>query len=158
MIIAPLWRRLAAILYDSVVLTGLWIIVSFLVTAAFGIEQARSVQGDVVVFNPFYRYAMMAALSGSGLLFFGWFWRNSGQTVGMQAWKIKVQNVDGSAISWRQAVLRYVTAPFGLLLCGVGYWWMLMDADRRTWPDITSDSVVVRIENFPQAQSGSRTE
>ena len=147
--IAPLWRRLAAIIYDTVLLIGIWIFVGFLVTRAFGIEQARTIEGKEVVLNPYYQYAMFAAMLASAFLFFGWFWTFSGQTLGMQAWKIKVQNADGSAISWRQVALRYVAGPFAIALLAIGYWWMLFDRERRTWTDIASHSVVVKISNFP---------
>ena len=157
--IAPLWRRLAAIVYDSVLLIAIWIVVSFLVTAAFGIEESRQLQGSQIVFDPLYQYTLFAAMLGSALLFFGWFWTHSGQTLGMQAWKIRVQNADGSPVDWRQVLLRCVCAPLSLGLLGLGYLWALFDAHGRTWPDLVSGSVVVRRDNFPPRsgadQSGS---
>lgn len=127
-------------LYDSIVLLGLWIIVSFLVTAAFGIDGAGTNDGEL---NPVYRYTLMAAMLGSAYLFFGWFWVNSGQTIGMQAWKLKVQNADGSAIGWRQVGVRFGFAPLAMLAFGFGYWWALFDAQRRSLPDIMSGSHIV---------------
>ncbi|MES2603402.1 MAG: RDD family protein, partial [Pseudomonadota bacterium] len=147
LIIAPLWRRLAAIMYDSIVLLGIWVFTSFLVLAAFGIENAQVAQGS----NVFYRYTVFATMLGTAFLFFGWFWTHSGQTIGMQAWKIKVQNADGSAISWLQVAQRYVIAPFALLALALGYLWMLFDAERRTWPDMVSRSIVVMSPHFPRA-------
>lgn len=147
--IAPLWRRLAAMLYDSVLIFAIWMVVGFLVLRSFGVEQARTVDGNVVVLNPLYQYTTFAAMLGSAFLFFGWFWTRSGQTLGMQAWKLKVQNADGSAISWRQASLRYVVGPFALAPVALGYFWMLIDGERRTWTDIVSNSTVVKISNFP---------
>lgn len=141
---------MAAILYDSIVLIAIWIVVAFLVTLPFGIEGSRTTEGNAVVtLDPMYRYTLFAAMLLSGYLFFGWFWTHSGQTIGMQAWKLKVQNADGSAISWKQVALRYVTAPFALALVGVGYFWMLFDTQKRVWPDIASGSVVAQISNFP---------
>ena len=140
--IAPLWRRLATMLYDSIVLIGLWIIVSFLVTAAFGIDSAGTAESQL---NPLYRYTLLAAMLGSAYLFFGWFWVNSGQTIGMQAWKLRVQNADGSAISWRQVGLRYVSAPLAVAAFGFGYWWALFDRQQRSWPDIASNSYIVTV-------------
>jgi uncharacterized RDD family membrane protein YckC len=140
--IAPLWRRLAAMLYDSIVLIGLWIIVSFLVTAAFGIDSAGTAESQL---NPLYRYTLLAAMLGSAYLFFGWFWVNSGQTIGMQAWKLRVQNADGSAIGWRQVGLRYISAPLALAVFGFGYWWALFDRQHRSWPDIASHSYIVTV-------------
>ena len=144
-VVASLWRRLAAMMYDSIVLVGIWIFTSFLVLAAFGIENAEVAQGT----NLPYRLSVFANMLGTAFLFFGWFWTHSGQTIGMQAWKIKIQNVDGSAISWRQVALRFMVAPCGLLLAGIGYWWALFDNSKRSWPDIASNSMVARVSNFP---------
>jgi uncharacterized RDD family membrane protein YckC len=153
MIIAPLWRRLAAMLYDSILLISIWIVLSFLVTAAFGIEESRHVENGTTVLEPLYQTALFGTVIVSGYLFFGWFWTHSGQTLGMQAWKIKAQNTDGSALNWRQVLLRYLTAPIALAMLGLGYWWMLVDPAQRTWSDWVSNSIIVKIDNFPAQRS-----
>lgn len=137
---APLWRRLAAIVYDSLLIFAIWIIVGFIVLSLFGLEEARTIEGDVVVLDPVVRYTLFTAMIGSAFLFFGWFWTHSGQTLGMQAWRIRVANVDGSAISWRQCAQRLVVAPVALGLAGIGYWWALFDREKRSWPDLVSHS------------------
>ena len=144
--IAPLWRRLAAMMYDSFLVIAIWIIVGFLVMSAFGIDQARTENGVLRELSALHQNTLFAAMIVSAFLFFGWFWTNSGQTLGMQAWRIKVQNADGSAIGWEQVALRFVTAPFSLALCGLGYLLMLIDAEKRTVPDIVSKSQVVRVQ------------
>jgi len=149
MIIAPLWRRLAAMLYDAVLVFAIWMVVGFLVLRSFGVEQARTVEGNIVVLNPLYQFATFAAMLASAFFFFGWFWTRSGQTLGMQAWKIKVQNADGSAINWQQVTMRYLAGPLSLAPLALGYLWMLFDGERRTWTDLVSHSVVVKISNFP---------
>jgi uncharacterized RDD family membrane protein YckC len=143
--IAPLWRRIAAMLYDSFLVFAIWIVVGFFVLSAFGIEQARTVDGDAIVLDPWYRYTLLASMLLSAFLFFAFFWTHSGQTLGMQAWRIKVQNPDGSAISWRQSLLRCCTSPFSLLALGLGYLCMLVDPLQRTVPDRVSGSQVVRV-------------
>lgn len=143
--IAPLWRRIAAMLYDSFLVFAIWIVVGFVVLSAFGIEQARTVDGEAIVLDPWYRYTLLAAMLLSAYLFFAFFWTHSGQTLGMQAWRIKVQNTDGSSISWLQSLLRFCTAPFALLALGLGYLCMLVDPERRTLPDRVSNSQVVRV-------------
>ena len=143
--IAPLWRRIAAMLYDSLLVFAIWIMVGFVVLTAFGIEDARSVEGEVITLNPLYEYTLFAAMLVSAFLFFGWFWTHSGQTLGMQAWRIKVQNHDGSPLSWRQSLIRYVSAPPALLAAGLGYFCMLVDPGKRTLPDRLSRSQVVRV-------------
>ena len=142
---APLWRRLAAMLYDSFLVIAIWILVAFLVLSAFGIEQARSIEGEAVVLDPLYRWTLFSAMLLSAFAFFSVFWMKSGQTLGMQAWKIRVQNADGSALALRQCLIRCVAAPVSLGLLGIGYFWMFFDAERRTVPDLLSGSEVVRV-------------
>lgn len=142
---APLWRRIAAIVYDSFLVIAIWIIVGFIVLSFFGIEEARTVDGEVVVLDALYKNTLFASMLVSAVLFFGWFWTHSGQTLGMQAWRIRVANADGSAINWRQCALRFVVAPPALALAGIGYWWALFDTAGRSWPDIVSGSRLHRV-------------
>lgn len=143
--IAPLWRRIAAMLYDSLLVFAIWIMVGFVVLTAFGIDEARTVDGEVITLNPLYEYTLFAAMVVSAFLFFGWFWTHSGQTLGMQAWRIKVQNLDGSPLSWRQSLIRCASAPPALLVAGLGYLCMLVDPAKRTLPDRLSRSQIVRV-------------
>lgn len=142
---AALWRRLAAIVYDSFLIFAIWIIIGFIVLSAFGITEARTIEGDAIVLEPLYKNTLFAAMMISAYLFFGWFWTHSGQTLGMQAWRIKIQNADGSAIDWLQTLQRCIAAPVALALAGIGYFWMLFDAEKRTWPDLFSHSCVVKL-------------
>lgn len=142
---APLWRRLAAMLYDSLLVFAIWIVVGFLVFSAFGLEQARTVEGDTVVLDPVVRYTLFSAMLLSAWLFFGFFWTHSGQTLGMQAWRVRVVDGRGQPIGWQQVTLRLLTAPPALLLGGIGYWWCLFDRERRSWPDLVSGSRIIRV-------------
>ena len=142
---APLWRRLAAMLYDSMLVIAIWMIVAYIVLAAFGIEQARTIEGDVVVLDPLYKNILFAAMLLSAFAFFATFWMKSGQTLGMQAWKIRVRNADDSPIALKQCLIRFVLAPFSLGALGLGYFWMLFDRERMTLHDRASRSEVVRV-------------
>ncbi len=46
--------------------------------------------------------------------FFVYFWSKKGQTIGMRAWRLKVQNLDGSLISKTTAVKRLLFTLAGL--------------------------------------------
>jgi len=48
------------------------------------------------------------------IAFYGYFWSNGGQTIGMKAWRLRVQNSDGSDIGFTQALIRMATSAFGL--------------------------------------------
>ena len=45
--------------------------------------------------------------------FFIWFWSKSGQTLGMKAWRLRVQNQDGSLITKKTAIKRLLPTLFG---------------------------------------------
>jgi uncharacterized RDD family membrane protein YckC len=63
--------------------------------------------------------------------FFGYFWTRRGQTLGMLAWRLRLQRADGSLLQWPDALLRLgiVTALF--VPCMAGYWLVW-----RHWPDL----------------------
>ena len=46
--------------------------------------------------------------------FFVFFWTRSGQTLGMKAWRLRVQNLDGSLINKMTAVKRLLPTLLGL--------------------------------------------
>ncbi|WP_057830306.1 RDD family protein [Colwellia sp. TT2012] len=46
--------------------------------------------------------------------FFVYFWSKSGQTLGMRAWRLRVQNLDGSLLSINTGIKRLVPTLFGL--------------------------------------------
>lgn len=142
---AALWRRLAAIIYDSVIVIAIWIVVGFVVLSAFGIDQAQVVQNEQVQMDPLYRMTLFAAMLLSAYLFFAWFWTHSGQTLGMQAWKLRVQNTDTSAISYKQSLIRCVLAPCSFFLMGAGYFYLFFNPERQTFHDKMSQSIVTKI-------------
>ena len=143
---APLWRRLAAMLYDSFVVFAIWIMVGFVVLSAFGIDEAVTVEGEQVALDPLYRSVLFGAMLLSSFAFFSIFWMKSGQTLGMQAWKIRVQNADGSPVSLKQSLIRCALAPVSMAALGAGYLWMLMDPEKKAWHDKVSGSEVVRVK------------
>lgn len=137
-----LLRRLGAMLYDTLLVVALLMCI----TAAY-IFIALQLQGDTLAAG---KVAARGALYQSILListfgFFAYFWTRHGQTLGMQAWRLRIQNSDGSTIRLPQAVLRFFGALFSLLCLGLGYGWMLVDRDRMTWHDRLSSSLVVQL-------------
>ncbi len=76
-------------------------------------------------------------------LFFSVFWTLGGQTLGMQAWRVRLDSNVGGRISWKQAAIRLIVALPSLLLLGIGYWRVLYSSDKQSWPDILSNSHLV---------------
>jgi uncharacterized RDD family membrane protein YckC len=75
--------------------------------------------------------------------FYCYFWRKNGQTLGMQAWRLRVDANNGGRPSWKQCGLRLLTGIPSLLLAGLGFWWIWLDPQRRSWHDRASNTRVV---------------
>jgi len=106
---AGLLRRIAAMTYDSLLLVALLIFATAPVTLFTGGEATRSG-------NPF----VSSWLFMVSFLFFAWFWTHGGQTLGMRAWKIRLQQENGQAISLLQALLRFMTGLPAWVVFGLG--------------------------------------
>ncbi|MFT2090028.1 RDD family protein [Paraglaciecola sp. 2405UD69-4] len=48
------------------------------------------------------------------VVFFLWFWRNGGQTIGMRAWRLRLFSTNDKPFGYRRALLRLVCAFGGL--------------------------------------------
>jgi uncharacterized RDD family membrane protein YckC len=144
---ASLIKRFAAMFYDSMLLVGVLAGAAAIPAMLFGPSPELHQTGDVI-------YELDPALSGISFrlyllavmaAFFIGFWRKNGQTLGMQAWKIELQDVDGGKPSLNQCALRFVAAIPALLLMGAGYWWQWFDKDKLCWHDRVSKTRVVQL-------------
>ncbi|MGH8550362.1 MAG: RDD family protein [Methylococcales bacterium] len=129
-------RRLAAILYDTVVLIGLL----FAATACIlPFHEGEAIVPDQWLF-PVY-------LVGVSFLFYGWFWTHGGQTLGMRAWKIRVISRSGGALTWPQALVRFIGAILSWSAAGIGYWWIAFSKEHNGWHDSLSGSRIVWMDS-----------
>jgi uncharacterized RDD family membrane protein YckC len=124
-----LLKRIAIIFYDLVLLFGMLLLASFATLPFLGGEAVRS-------FNPFLTLYFI----GVTYLFYAWFWTHGGQTLGMKTWRVRVETLDGQAISYQQALVRATVAIISTGLFGLGFLWSLFDKEKRTWHDIASNS------------------
>ena len=76
-------------------------------------------------------------------VFFIYFWRLKGQTLGMQVWKIKTINGRGEILTFAECVVRFFFATFSFAVMGLGFVWILFDPDRLAWHDRASGTRVV---------------
>jgi len=98
-------------------------------------------KGASLAHNPFFRTTLFLICFS----FYAWFWLHGGQTLGMRAWKLRLQNKDGRPITIWQALLRFLVAIPSLAFAGLGFLWMLIDKDKMTLYDRFSESVIVRL-------------
>ena len=127
-------RRLAAIAYDTLLLTA----VLFVATAALlpfsGGEAVRPDHG-------WYTAYLVAVSFG----YFGWFWTHGGETLGMRSWRLRLVGTGTNGASWRQALVRFLGACFSWIAFGAGFFWMLVDPERLTWHDRISGTRIVDV-------------
>jgi uncharacterized RDD family membrane protein YckC len=105
---APLWRRVLASVYDGLVLLGLCM--AALLLEMIVREKLLGLGKNLAV--------LQLLLFCVGLGFFGWFWVHGGQTLGMRAWRLQVRRLDGAALRWPIAAVRYTVmiATWSLVL------------------------------------------
>jgi len=140
-------RRIAAMLYD-----GLLIVALLFVVDAMAVGIVAWSTGDAQALPDRALVQALAVLSIVG--FFCVFWLKSGQTLGMQAWRIKLVDFNGATPSLGKALLRCAGAALSLLCLGVGYLWCLVDRNKRYWHDYLSRTELILL---PKAQKSART-
>jgi uncharacterized RDD family membrane protein YckC len=93
-------RRLAALMYEGVLLFGVVFLAGYLFST---LTQQR---------NGLTHHNWLAAWVGMVVgVYFVWFWTHGGQTLPMKTWRLRVVDArDGGRVSVLRAVLRYVLA------------------------------------------------
>lgn len=141
---APLWRRLAALFYDGLLLLALsfaysasilMVQVQFLGAHEAPVLHWRGVEG---FWPAFYYLGLWVWLS----LYFLWCWRRAGQTLGMKIWRLRLQRPDGNPPTWGQAWLRCLLAPLSLVSV-IGYLWCLWSRTGDCLHDLGSSTRMV---------------
>ena len=117
-------RRLMAIVYDAMLLAATLLIATLLATPLLGENPS-----GFALLN--FRLYLLLIIFG----FFAWFWSHGGQTLGMTAWRVRLQNSRPGPVSLWQLMLRFLVAIFSWLALGLGFLWSLVDKNKRTWHD-----------------------
>ncbi|WP_010486673.1 RDD family protein [Pseudomonas sp. S9] len=143
---AGLPRRFAAMFYDFLLCVALLIVVTFIykliLMGFYGAEQLKQMSDSGALDgDPILSTLLFICLFG----FFSKFWTYNGQTLGMQVWGVRAQNADGTAISLWQALLRFMVSIASWLWLGLGFFWVLIDKQHRTWHEIYSESQTVQL-------------
>ncbi len=132
---AGLLRRLGAMVYDTLLVLAMWLVTLFPLVALSN----ASVSGA----------AVQSLLFVELFAFFAYFWVARGQTLGMLVWRVHLVSATesgaGCKITPKQALLRFVGALASFLTLGLGYLWILVDARRRAWPDLLSQTRVLYV-------------
>ena len=135
---AHLGWRLLALVYDFFPVLAIWLLVSgtFLL-----LRGGRGVAPDSPA--AWLEFAALWAVTG---LYAVVSWRRGGQTLGMRPWRLRVVAADGTAPTVRVLWLRYAIATLSTAAFGLGLLWSLVDRERRTWHDLATRTLFVRVE------------
>lgn len=135
---APFGFRLLAMIYDSLPVIAVWFAAAAVALALRA--GAPATPGSIAAWGTF------GLMQLAGFAYFGLSWRRGGQTLGMRAWRLRLVNADGSAPpGWGALALRYVVAGLSLGALGLGFFWSLWDREHRSWHDLASGTVLVRL-------------
>jgi uncharacterized RDD family membrane protein YckC len=132
-----LLRRLAAILYDGLLILALMFLVTLPFIAARKGEPVET--GD----NLIYQLCLAALIC----VYFVGYWTRSGRTLGMQSWGLRVESTDERRPGLKAASVRFVAALLSWLPLGLGFFWQLWDRDKLTWHDRLSGT---RLRHYPK--------
>lgn len=112
------FKRIAAIIYELLLLMAVFSIVTFLFILIFG----NATEG-------FNHFALQLTLWLVGGMYFVFSWIKTGQTLAMKTWCIKLESINGELLSLNRAMLRYLLATAGVMFFGAGFLWALFDRE-----------------------------
>lgn len=108
-----------ASLYELLILVAIWMLVTWLYVSLFG-DATHGAKRQ-------WLQLLLWVITG---VYFVMCWVKTGQTLAMQAWKMRIVGQDGQLLNARQAVLRYVLASVLTLMFGLTFLYMLVNSQR----------------------------
>ena len=130
----PLIKRLAASIYELILLIAIWLIFAGIFVAIFG-DATHGLK----------RFALQFLLWSITGAYFVRCWKQAGQTLAMKTWKLQVISRSGLALTYQQLWLRYTLASLGLIALGSGFLWMLFDREGLSLHDRLTGCKVVAL-------------
>lgn len=121
-VIANPFVRLTSVVYDGLLVLALIALVgTFLIVIGTSSQLASA--GKAGQLSDAYRhFVLFPSFIAVTWWFYGVFWRKTGQTLGMQTWRLKTMRADGYLLDWPLSILRCACACLLPLVCGLmGY-------------------------------------
>jgi uncharacterized RDD family membrane protein YckC len=122
-----------AMLYDAVAILAL-------LMAATALAMLAGFRELSVVNDPLYAAYLLAVW----FAYLGWCWRRGGMTLGMRAWRIRIETLDGQRPGRMQCLGRFLASLLSAALGGAGFLWSLIDREQRCWHDGLSATRLLR--------------
>ena len=115
-------RRLAAMVYDTLVATAVGMCAAMVIIVAMvvmihngvldnlGFEQPYEAIQSSLLYKSIIQAWVLIWVTG----FFLWFWKKGGQTLGMRAWRLRIYSTVDAPMTWGRLILRLVASLGGL--------------------------------------------
>lgn len=131
---APLLRRFAAMFYDFLLCLALALGTTALYVAIKGWWiGSQALEAQVAAGTISQGSVLTILLLLVITFFFCYFWTRTGQTLGMQAWKVQILTREDKLPTLGQSLIRLAGAAISFAAFGLGYFWMLFDREQLTW-------------------------
>ena len=129
-----LLRIVAATIYDSLLMLGVWFLVGSL---ALGIKFVFT--GEVSSLHP---VTGMSLVILSTWLYFAMFWIYGGKTLGMSSWKLRIISQNGDQISINQTIIRFLSNIFTISFAGIPLFLRRLN-NNRSFSDLLSKTSII---------------
>ncbi len=132
---ASFGRRMGAMLYDSFLLLAI-----FMAISAFWVAIN---QGEALNHTHSLFYWQRLSYGIAFICFYTFFWCRAGQTLGMRAWRIRVQQSSGKPLSIGQSLWRLLAAFISFICLGMGFFWIFIHPSRLAWHDSWTNTEII---------------
>ena len=129
-----LLRIVAAAVYDSLLMLGVWFLVGSL---ALGVKFVFT--GEVSSLNPVVGMSLVIL---STWLYFAMFWIYGGKTLGMSSWKLRIISQDGNQITLIQTIIRFVSNIITISLAGIPLFLRIINKNNSSLSDLLSKTSI----------------
>ena len=129
------FRRLLALFYDLLLIAGILLSFTLLIVIINGSAISSFLGSNLMLISYFL----------ISFIFYIYFWYfNDGQTLGMQAWKIKLVADENQAISVKSMLQRLVLGLLFGSIAGLNFFVILFRSDKKSLNDIFTKTRIVR--------------
>ena len=124
-------RHCASMIYDTMLVIAVVAVVN---AVALGIQVKVLGSASHELHPQLAQLLVICSVAG----FFTLFWMKLGQTLGMQAWRIRLVRFDGGEPRLIDGLVRCFGATLSAACLGLGYLWRIFDKRGRYWHDYLS--------------------